>query len=180
MATLAVARAADTLTLVRLAIAAALVFVLAAGWLGPAAVMLVLGWTTDTFDGILARRAPGMTRLGGWDATVDALVGLGLLVGLVAGGYTPAVWLVPQLTLAALLFFCHSAASGMLLQGIAYGWMLRTLVDETAIGLAVMLAGIAAAAIVHGHRVPRVLLPKFFADVARLKRLGPSRPGGDG
>lgn len=177
MATLAVARAADTLTLLRLAIAVSMVFVLTAGRLGLAAVILVFGWTTDTFDGILARRAPGMTRLGTWDATVDGMVGLGLIVGLVAGGYTPAVWLVPEFAFAALLLFFRSAASGMLLQGIAYGWFLRTLAYETETGLVVMLAGIAAAAIIHGHRVPRVLLPKFFADVARLKRLGRS-PGG--
>ena len=170
MATLAVARAADTLTLVRLGIAVSLVFVLAAGRLGPAAVMLVVGWTTDTFDGILARRAPGMTRLGPWDATIDAMVGLGLIVGLVAGGYTPAVWLVPEFAFAGLLLFFRSAASGMLLQGVAYGWFLRILADESEAGLVVMMAGIAAAAIVHGQRVPRVLLPKFFADVARLKR----------
>lgn len=178
MATLAVARAADTLTLVRLPIAVSLVFVLAAGRPALAAVMLVFGWVTDTFDGILARRAPGMTRLGAWDATMDAIVGLGLIVGLVAGGYAPAVWLVPEFAFAALLLLCHSAASGMLLQGIAYGWFLWTLADETAAGLGVMLAGIAAAAIVHGHRLPRVLLPKFFADVARLKHLGRG-PGGE-
>ena len=177
MATLAVARAADTLTLLRLGIAVALVFVLAAGQLGPAAVMLVVGWTTDTFDGILARRAPVKTRLGDWDATIDAMVGLGLIVGLVAGGYTPAVWLVPEFAFAGLLLFFRSAASGMLLQGIAYGWFLRVLADDGGTGLMVMLAGIAAAAIVHGQRVPRVLLPKFFADIARLKRLGRSSRG---
>ena len=178
MATLAVARAADTLTLVRLAVAVSLIFVLAASRLGLAAVMLVFGWATDTFDGILARRAPGMTRLGTWDATIDAMVGLGLIVGLVAGGYTPAVWLVPEFAFAGLLLFARSSASGMLLQGIAYGWFLRTLAYETEVGLMIMLAGIAAAAIVHGHRVPRVLLPKFFADVARLKRLGHGPGGG--
>lgn len=177
MATLAVARAADTLTLVRLGIAVAMVFVLAAGQLGLAAVMLVVGWTTDTFDGILARRAPGMTRLGTWDATIDAMVGLGLIVGLVTGGYTPAVWLVPEFAFAGLLLFFGSAASGMLLQGIAYGWFLRVLADGDGVGLVVMVAGIAAAAIAHGRRVPRVLLPKFFADFARLKRSGRS-PGG--
>ena len=177
MATLAVARTADTLTLVRLATAVSLIFVLAAGRLGLAAVMLVFGWTTDTFDGILARRAPGMTRLGTWDATVDAMVGLGLIIGLVAGGFTPSVWLVPEFAFAGLLLFFRSAASGMLLQGIAYGWFLRILADETATGLVVMLAGIAVATIVHGHRVPKVLLPKFFADVARLKRVGSGRDG---
>lgn len=177
MATLAVARAADALTLLRLGIAVSLVFVLATGRLELGAVMLVFGWTTDTFDGVLARRAPGMTRLGPWDATIDAMVGLGLIVGLVAGGYTPAVWLVPEFAFAVLLLFFRSAASGMLLQGVAYGWFLRILADESGAGLVVMLAGIAAAAILHGQRVPRVLLPKFFADVARLRRSGRS-PGG--
>ena len=164
-----VGRTADTLTLARLVLAVLIALVVAADQLLLGAVMLVCGWTTDTLDGVLARRAPGMTRLGDWDATVDAMVGVGLMVGLVAGGYTPAVWLIPILAFAALLLLVHSAASGMLLQGISYGWFLRILVDESRSGLLLVLAAIAAAAVVHGQRVPRVLLPKFFADVARLR-----------
>ena len=174
MTTVAVARAADTLTLARLALAVLLALVVATDRLLLGAVILVSGWITDTMDGILARRAPGMTRLGPWDATIDGMVGLGLMVGLVLGGYVPAVWLIPALALGGLLLFVRSAASGMLLQGMAYGWFLWILAAENMDGLILVVVTIAAAAIVHGHRVPRVLLPIFFADVARLK--GSSRP----
>ena len=94
MVTVAVARAADTLTLARLALAVLLALVIAGDRLLLGAVILVSGWTTDTMDGILARRAPGMTRLGPWDATIDGMVGAGLMVGLVMGGYAPMAWLI--------------------------------------------------------------------------------------
>ena len=125
MVTVAVARAADTLTLARLALAVLLALVIAGDRLLLGAVILVSGWTTDTMDGILARRAPGMTRLGPWDATIDGMVGAGLMVGLVMGGYAPVAWLIPALVLGGLLVFARSAASGMLLQGMAYGWFLQ-------------------------------------------------------
>ena len=136
------------------------------------AVILVCGWTTDTMDGILARRAPGMTRLGPWDATIDGMVGAGLMVGLVMGGYAPVAWLIPALVLGGLLVFARSAASGMLLQGMAYGWFLRILSVEDTSGLVLVLAAIAVAAIVHGHRVPRV------APAQVLCRPGPAQGQG--
>ena len=176
MATVAVARAADTLTLARLALAVLIALVIAVDRLLLGAVILVCGWTTDTMDGVLARRAPGMTNLGPWDATIDGMVGVGLMVGLVMGGYVPAVWLIPILTLGGLLLFVRSAASGMLLQGISYGWFLWILASENTSGFVLVVATITIAAIIHGHRVPRVLLPKFFADLARLK--GTGRPPG--
>ena len=86
------------------------------------------------------------------------------------GGYVPAVWLIPVLIFGGLLFIVHSLASGMLLQGMAYGWFLWTLGTEDRDALNLTLAAVGVAAIIYGHRIPRVLLPRFFADVARLKR----------
>lgn len=169
MLTVEVARVADTLTLTRLLLAVLLALVLAADRLLLGALILVCGWTTDTADGFFARKAPGMTRLGRWDATIDGMVGVGLMLGLVLGGFAPAVWLIPMLALGGLLLFARSAASGMLLQGIAYGWFLWILAEEHEGGLILVLAAIAMVAMIHGQRVPNVLLPKFFADVARLK-----------
>lgn len=169
MATVAVARVADTLTLARLLLAVLITVALAADRLLLGAVMLVCGWATDTADGFFARKAPGLTKLGPWDATVDGIVGMGLMLGLVLGGFAPIGWLVAVLALGGLLLFASSAASGMLLQGIAYGWFLWILADRHTGGLIVVLTAIAIVATIHGQRVPRVLLPKFFADVARLK-----------
>lgn len=171
MVTVAVARVADTLTLARLLLAVMIAMALAADRLLLAAVMLVCGWATDTADGFFARKAPGMTKLGPWDATVDGVVGMGLMLGLVLGGFAPNGWLVAVLGLGGLLLFAGSAASGMLLQGIAYGWFLWTLSDRHTGGLILVLTAIGIVAVIHGQRVPRVLLPKFFADVARLKAI---------
>ena len=177
MATTAVARTADHLTLSRIPLAAILVVVISSGRLAPAAGILILCWITDTLDGILARRAPGMTRLGAWDPFVDGVVALGLMVGMVFGGYLQPVWLAPSLLLGGLLFRVRSPASGMLLQGMAYAWFLRTLAVEDREALALVLPAIGAAAVTHGHRIPRILIPRFFADLARLRGEG-HRPSG--
>ena len=169
MVTVAVARVADTLTLARLLLAVLIAVALAADRLLLGALMLVCGWTSDTADGFFARKAPGMTRLGQWDATIDGMVGVGLMVGLVLGGSVPVGWLIVVLALAGLLVFAGSAASGMLLQGTSYGWFLWILAERHTGGLILVVTAIALVAIVHGQRVPTVLLPKFFADVARLK-----------
>ena len=179
MTTVAVARVADTLTLARLLLAGLIAVVLAADRLLLGAVILVCGWTTDTADGFFARKAPGMTKLGPWDATVDGIVGMGLMLGLVLGGFVPLAWLIAVLALGGLLFFAGSSASGMLLQGIAYGWFLWILAERHTGALILVLAVIVVVAIIHGQRVPKVLIPKFFADLARLKgiRRGPNPEG---
>ncbi|MCE2527142.1 MAG: hypothetical protein J4G00_06390 [Actinomycetia bacterium] len=127
-------------------------------------------WITDTLDGILARRARGMTRFGLWDVLVDGLMAMGLMVGLALGGYVSPAWLIPTLVLGGLLLSVRSLASGMLLQGMAYVWFLRTLAAQDREALVLLLWAIGVAAITHGYRVPRVLIPRFFADVARLNR----------
>lgn len=177
MATTAVARTADQLTFSRLPLAVLLVVVIASARPVLAAGILILCWITDTLDGILARRAPGMTRLGAWDPIFDGIMALGLIVGMVFGGYLPAVWLAPSLLLGGLLVRVRSLASGMLLQGMAYAWFLRTLAVEDRDALAMVLPAIGVAAVTHGHRIPRVLIPRFLADLARLKGAG-HRPSG--
>lgn len=172
MATVVVARAADTLTAVRVPLAVLLALVLAAERLMSGVVILICAWITDTLDGILARRAPGMTRLGLWDAYADGAVAVGLMAGLVWGGYTPTVWLLPMLVLAGLLFSVRSLAAGLLLQGMAYGWLIRVVVTEDRAARDLLLAAIVAAVIIYGHRVPLVLIPRFFADLGRLRRAG--------
>ena len=77
MTTVAVARAADTLTLARLALAVMVAIAIATDRLLLGSVFLVFGWMTDTVDGRLVRRAPGITRLGSWDAPIDSMLGLG-------------------------------------------------------------------------------------------------------
>lgn len=178
MATTTVARTADQLTFSRLPLSALLVVVIASARLVLAAGILILCWITDTLDGILARRAPGMTRFGAWDPVFDGLMALGLMAGMVLGGYVPAVWLAPSLLLGGLLLRVRSLASGMLLQGMAYAWFLVTLAAEDRDALNLVLFAIGVAAITHGHRIPRVLIPRFFADVARLK--GGDRPPAKG
>lgn len=170
MSTIAVGRTADSLTLARIPLAVMISVVIAANRLFAGAVLLVCAWITDTLDGILARRAPGKTRLGPWDSTADGMISMGLMTGLVLGGYLPSLWLIPVAVLGGLLLLVRSLASGMLLQAMAYGWFVRIAVAEDRTARNLTIAAILAAAVVYGHRVPRVLIPRFFRDLARLKR----------
>ena len=87
---------ADLLTLSRVVAAGVLL------WLGltrgasalPAAVLVVvLGWTTDQFDGWFARRSPTPTRLKDRDFYVDLIFYAGILAYLALSRFFPA-WLV--------------------------------------------------------------------------------------
>jgi phosphatidylglycerophosphate synthase len=99
-ASAALSRAADVLTLARLAIAPVLAAALAAEQLGTAAALLAVAWLTDAFDGQAARASALPTRLGGADLVVDTTVGAGALLGLALADEVPA-WLA--VTLLAVL-----------------------------------------------------------------------------
>jgi hypothetical protein len=69
------------------------------------------------------------------------------------------------------LLSVRSLSSGMLLQGMAYGWFITVVVTEDRTARTLLLGAIVAAAVVYGHRVPRVLIPRFFADQGRLRKV---------
>ena len=96
---------ADLLTLSRVVAAGILL------WLGltggasalPAAiVVIVLGWTTDQFDGLFARRSPTPTRLKDCDFQVDVVFYAGILIYLATARFLPA-WLVAAFVILSIV-----------------------------------------------------------------------------
>jgi hypothetical protein len=163
-------RLADLLTLSRAGAAVAL------GWLGIAqgraslgwaAVLLLYSWTSDFFDGPLARhsRVPHETWIGNRDLEVDMLVSAGLLVWLGAAGLVP-VWLAILYAVGWAFVFGRLGVQRsleMLVQGPIYAWFIAiALRDRPAAGTA-LVAWILAAIAATWPKFPQEIVPEFVA-----------------
>lgn len=95
------ALAADLLTFSRLLSAPLLLWLVAAGRLDAAIVVLGLAWCTDYFDGMFARSASRETLFKGWDLRADAWLAVALGTGLGLAGLYSWWLLAPP---AAVLF----------------------------------------------------------------------------
>jgi len=85
---------ADLLTLSRIGAAGVLVWLgitAGAASLPAAALVTVLGWTTDQLDGWVARLSPARTRLGVYDFPIDVIFYAGIVVYLVLSGFVPVM-----------------------------------------------------------------------------------------
>jgi phosphatidylglycerophosphate synthase len=88
---------ADILTLSRLPIAFLVLLLAIAGGhsaLGAGLLLILVGWTTDIFDGRLARMDPNRTHtfIGDADLAVDLVLDAAGWILFVSAGYIPALW----------------------------------------------------------------------------------------
>ena len=164
---------ADLLTLSRV-VAAVVLF-----WLGltegasalpAAALVTVLGWTTDQFDGWFARRSPTPTRLKDSDFCVDLIFYAGILAYLALSHFFPA-WLVAGFVIlggAAWLLTRRKAVVVLCLRIIdgVYGVIIFT--NAPVIGF--MLVGwLVVLAVVYRRRLAD-RVPKWYRDLRGLWR----------
>ncbi len=157
---------ADCLTALRAGFAAPLFWFAANERFDIAAGLLAFAWWSDLLDGRFARRSEQPTRLGPWDLTVDTLVGAAVLAGLVSSG---AVTFLPWglIGAAMLLGFLvwHNPALGMLVQAVAYGFLLAEVWARERPWILLLVATIGGILVLDIHRFWRVTLPNFFAGV---------------
>ena len=167
----ALRRTADLLTLVRLAVAPALIVTLAAGQLAAASALLAGAWLTDALDGPAARAAELPTRLGAFDLAVDTAVGAGALVGLALAGEVPAA---PAATLLAVLgtgfLVFRNPALSMALQAVGYASLLWTLWDQSEPAVWLPLGTAFGLLLVLHRRLFGAVIPGFLGGVAMLPR----------
>jgi len=173
---------ADALTLSRAAAALALAGLGLDGGsesLRPAAGLLLYSWTSDFFDGPLARASarPHSTWIGRQDLAVDVAVSGGLLVWLCGHGPVP-VWLG---ILYAALFLVHALrrglhrAIGMLVQGPVYATFIGVaLVRDPAAG-GLLVGWIVGVIVATWPRFPQEVVPEFLAGMRAAfgRREGP-------
>lgn len=176
-------RLADFITGARLLLGASL------AWLGlargaaalPTAVWLMLvNWTGDSVDGVIARSSRPFyhTWLGDHDLEVDMAVAAALLAYLVAAGFAPPTVAILYLVGWLLLFWRLGLVRslGMLAQAPVYGWLIwAALVEAPDVGRWV-LVWIVLAIIVTWPRFPREIIPSFLAGLRPVRDSGEEEP----
>lgn len=174
---------ADVLTGGRIVLAAALAGLLARRNLGAGAVVLAVAWASDAADGRAARASGRPTRLAAWDMRADVAVGIGVLLGLVAGGYLPAlVAATALLGLGGGYVLLRNEALGMALQAVGYGALLWRLWADGVPARWVPVATALAIGLVDRERFTRIVLPEFFRGMgaaARLRRDASAEASGE-
>jgi phosphatidylglycerophosphate synthase len=162
---------ADGLTLLRAALAVPLLVLTAREAVDAAAVVLSVAWWSDFLDGRFARATTAPTRLGRWDPAVDALVGAGLLAGLLVGGAVGWVPLgVAGVAFAAVFIGTGNPAAGMLLQAVAYAGFIGALAAGGGGWRLLPLLSALAILLLDARRFVAVVLPDFFDGVAAAVR----------
>ena len=89
-----------------------------------AAVFLALGGVLDALDGAVARAVGGVTKAGGvLDSTLDRIGEALIYIGIIAGGYCPAILGLSALTSAYLVSYTRGRGEmeGIEMEGIGIG-----------------------------------------------------------
>lgn len=157
------ARLADVLTASRLVIAGAiLVLGLLAGpaALGSAFLLTLIAWTTDLFDGVVARWSGPHPRtlLARWDLGIDILlVGATLTFVILAGLLHPAIALLYPLAIVAARRWFHSTARLQEINTLAHAVTFGAIVVGAPSLIVPLLAWIAAILIAFRRRAAQEL-----------------------
>lgn len=144
-----------------------------------AAGLLLYSWTSDFFDGPLARASsrPHSTWIGRQDLAVDVAVSGGLLVWLCGSGPVPA-WLGALYAASFLAYVLRRGmhrSVGMLVQGPVYATFLGVaLVRDPAAG-AVLVGWILGVLVATWPRFPREVVPEFLAGMRHALGQGDDR-----
>lgn len=170
-------RVADLITGARLllgALLAGLGLARGAAALPTAVWLLLVNWTGDLVDGIIARSSRPFyhTWLGDHDLEVDMAVATALLAFLVGAGYvSPAVALL--YLLAWLLLFSRvglNRSLGMLAQAPVYGWFIWVAIREAPQTIRWLLAWIGLVIVITWPRFPKEVIPGFLAGLGLARR----------
>lgn len=138
-------------------------------------VLMILNWTGDSVDGVLARRGSAFvhTWIGDHDLEVDMAISGGLLGYLVAADLIAYQAAALYVLLWLLLFWRKglTRSLGMLFQAPIYGWFIFVVIRDAAPYGLLILAWIAAAILITWPKFPKVIVPGFLAGMrATLKK----------
>lgn len=139
--------------------------------------LMILNWTGDSLDGMLARRSSRKyhTWIGDHDLEVDILVSIGLLFYLLESGLLDFRISVLFFCICVLIFWHWGfhRSIGMLIQAPIYGWFILVAVQKLpTIGIWLII-WIMAALIVTWPRFPNEVVPGFLTgmkEVVNLRR----------
>ena len=142
------------------------------GWLF-ATILLVIAWSTDILDGIIARRSgsPGKTWVGKHDLHFDMLVALSLLVFMTSSSVINLATSLLYLFAWVLIFsrFGIRSALGKLFQAPIYAWFIvSSFLYQPPLG-AILLIFLAFLMAVTWPRFPDDTIPSFISGFEQPK-----------
>ncbi len=132
-------------------------------------ILMIVNWTADSIDGVLARRSRIQYRtwIGDHDLQVDMLVSVGMLGYLSAASLI--LWQVGTIYILLWLVvfwrFGMLHVLGVLFQAPIYGWFGVLVIREVPQSGLWIVAWILAAIIVTWPKLPRVIVPEFLRDL---------------
>ena len=146
-----------------------------------AALVMLASWTSDTFDGPLARRSRVQYRtwIGDHDLEVDMTVAAGLLGFMLGKGYV-SLWIGGIYLLFAGLIFWRwgiHRSWGMLFQAPIYGWFIWITLRDAPLYGALLVLWIALVVVVTWPKFPKEVVPGFL-DGMRIKTKKDTPPNG--
>lgn len=174
---------ADFITLARSLLALGLIWL---GWsqskdaLGLAVYLMLVDWTGDVLDGILARRSRlnYHTWIGDHDLEVDLSVSAGLLGYMMLAGYID--WRVcSAYTLLWVLIFWHLGyirSLVMLVQAPVYFWFIYIAIREPPYRGWWLIAWIAIILMITWPRFPNQVIPGFLESIRGITKGQSSKP----
>ncbi|MFN2188994.1 MAG: CDP-alcohol phosphatidyltransferase family protein [Candidatus Promineifilaceae bacterium] len=137
-----------------------------------AVILLIVNWTADSFDGVLARRSRVQykTWIGDHDLEIDMLIGAGTLIYLFTAGFlswqAAAIYCLVWLVIFWRFGIPH--VLGVLFQAPIYGYFIvRAMMESTQIAFWLIL-WLLAAIIISWPKFPKVIIPEFLHDVREL------------
>jgi len=136
--------------------------------------LLLFGWISDYFDGVIARQSPGKETswIGKHDLEVDIAVSGGLLIYLLAADFVSPLIASLYVLFWAFIFIVYGIgkASGSLVQAPVYGrflWVAGHLAPQAAVWV---LVWVVANLVFTWRRFAYEVLPEFFADLGKVLR----------
>ena len=143
-----------------------------AGALPLVVVLLILNWTADSIDGVLARMKPipHQTWVGARDLEVDMVVSCGLLLYMGTAGFLSVAVAAVYLFMWGLYFWWRGLprSLGMLFQTPIYAWFIWVAAREDPLLGWLMIGWIAIAIIVTWPKFPREIVPGFLSGLKRF------------
>jgi len=170
-------RVADLLTGLRASIAFSLPWLgyrLGAAALPLVVTLMLIGWISDYYDGVIARQSPNKTIswIGQHDLEVDMTASAGLLIYLLGAGFVSLGVAAIYVLVWAIIFIRYgfSKATGSLMQAPIYGrflWVAGQLAPHAAVWV---LVWVVANLLFTWRRFAYEVLPEFFVGLSKTLR----------
>jgi hypothetical protein len=148
--------------------------------LGQAVCLMLVDWTGDVLDGLLARRSQRNyhTWIGDHDLEVDITVSAGLLGYMMLASYVDWRVGVAYLAICSWIFWLwgYNRSLGMLVQAPVYSWFIYIAIREPPYSGWWLVVWIALALVITWPRFPDQVIPNFMESMRQIMEEHNTKP----